>query len=143
MPGVFNGAALSSAEYYNAVGGYFVATGSMSTPRFLATATPLPEYRVLVAGGMNSGTAGPLDGGLDESRPVTGLEAVALGSKTVEHIARWARDPNRRAEDLRQFLAARRQARVADAQKFVDEHGGAGLEDLEKLMEQHRQSPTP
>jgi hypothetical protein len=66
--------------------------------------------------------------------------AFSLGSKTVEHIARWARDPNRRAEDLRKFLDTRRQARVADMQKFVDEHGGAGLDELKRMVEEQRQS---
>jgi hypothetical protein len=64
--------------------------------------------------------------------------AFSLGSKTVEHLARWARDPNRRIEDLQKFLDARRQARVEDMRRFVDEHGGAALADLQKLMEQHR-----
>jgi hypothetical protein len=66
--------------------------------------------------------------------------AFSLGSKTVEHLARWARDPNRRIQDLEKFLEGRRQARVGDMQKFVDEHGGAGLDELRQMIEERRAS---
>jgi hypothetical protein len=68
---------------------------------------------------------------------------ASFGRKGAEELMGWARNPNRRAEDLQKFLDARRQARVEDMQKFVDEHGGAGLDELKRMIEEHRQSPTP
>jgi hypothetical protein len=61
--------------------------------------------------------------------------ALSFGRKGAEELMGWARNPNRRAEDLRKFLDARRQARVEEMQKFVDEHGGAGLDELKRMIE--------
>lgn len=76
------GAALSSAEVYDATTGEFTATGSMALPRMNAVAAPLPNGDVLVAGGHNK------EGGPWASAEVYDHESGEFGATGSMAVAR-------------------------------------------------------